>query len=150
MADKPSEASPYKSRFAEGLWISCEQYIAETLTARLARKQGKELPPRFWNMPAWKRTFLNQVRLAAAILKIYDRKAVFAALRREKNVFSLNNKWLDPILQEEQEKLDRQAEQREAKPQTAIAVERPTEPVKPREVYNPEKSLLARLRELDA
>ena len=149
MAEKQSEASPFQSRFGGG-WVSAAQYLAETMCARMAKKRNQDLPPFFWNQVAWKRTFLIQIRHANALLKLYDRKAIFAALRRARWVMSLTNKMtLDPLFQEEQDKLDAQAAAQKASPPPAPTP--PATPVttKPREVYNPEQSQYAKLRSID-
>lgn len=150
MAANQSEASPYKSFFGGG-FVSSGQYLAEVMCARMAKKQGKELPQHFWNLDAWKRTFLYQLRLANGLLKLYEPLALIAGLKRAKFVFSLNAKMvLDPLFKEEQEKLNRQREIRERNLQQPM-LPAPTlsEPTKPREVYNHEKTLLSKLRNLD-
>lgn len=108
MASKPSAKSCYQSHFGGG-YVTVAQFLAEGMCARMARKQGKDLPDRFWNLPAWKRIWLNQQRLADALLKLYDARAIIAALKRVKWVCSLGNTMtLDPLLREEQDRLDRQ------------------------------------------
>lgn len=149
MSNVPSETTPFKSRFADNLYISAAQYLAEVMCYRMSRKNGKDLPPRFWQQTAWKRTYFLQVLKANALLKLYSQKAIFSAVRRLKWVYSLNNKMaLDPVLQEEQEKLDAAAVAAAEKP----AEPQPPAPVvteKPREVYNPKQSMLGKLRSLD-
>lgn len=120
------------------------------MIARQAKRNGKDLPPLFWNQTAWKRAYLLQILKANALLKIFSQKAIFAALRRARFVLSLNNKMvLDPILLEEQEKLDAQAAAAAATPPSPPPPPAPKVTTRPREVYNPNKSQLAKLRELD-
>ena len=135
--------------YVSGAPITAAQYLAEGICMRVARKEGKELHPGYWDKPRWKRTFLHQVRLANGLLQLYDAKAIIAGLKRAKHVLSLGLKMvLDPLFQEEQEKLDKQKEALENAP-VPEPTPPPATPTKPREAYSPEQSLLGKLRSLD-
>jgi hypothetical protein len=149
MADKMSDKCCYPSRYGGG-WITAAQYLAENMCARMARKDSKDLPPLFWNTGAWKRTFLMQLRHANGLLKLYEVAVIVAALKRAKRVYSLGAKMiLDPLFQEEQEKWDLQKQAREAAPPPPPPSPPPAASAKPRDVYNPQQSLLGKLRNLE-
>ena len=106
--EQPSEIRPYRSRYGGG-FLTAQQFLAEGMCARLARNKKFDLPDRFWNLPTWKRTFLAQLRFANGLVKLYDPKAIVAALKRCPGAYSLGAKWLDPYFQEEQLRLNRKA-----------------------------------------
>lgn len=105
-----SDKRRYKSSFGAE-WITGQQLLAEMVVARKAKSKGIDLPLFFWNTTQWKREFLLQLRYANSLTKIYDIVAVLKALKSKagSSIWSLNAPWLDPLCQEEQAKLDRQA-----------------------------------------
>ena len=149
MAEQQSEKNCYRSRYGGG-WVDSVQILAEIMVARKARYQGKELPPRFWTNPVWNREFKLQARMAKALLDLYSVRTIFNAIRRAPKIYSFHCKMvLDPILQEEQEKLERQQTTIEAKPPETTTPSAIEEAKPPRSVYNPSQSQLAKLRSLD-
>jgi len=86
--------------------IGASQWIAEFVCERLAFKQKKQLVYRFWNTQEWKAVFLNQMRAAQSLLKLYTVQAIMNVLSQNKNVYSLRAPWLDAQFQVEQLKLD--------------------------------------------
>ncbi len=149
MAAERSEGRPYHSRFAGG-YLAGGQWLAEGMCDRQARKNKTQLPERFWKSPRWEREFLMQVRHANSLLKTYSVAAIVRALRTPegKKVYSLSAPWLDPIIRDEQAKLDREAA-------AAAPPEAPPEPAtevvdgKPRPTFVRKKSTLSKLREID-
>jgi hypothetical protein len=150
MAEQRSDKSPFQSQFGGG-WVSASQFLAETMCDRKARLKGTALPQRFWRADVsavWEREFLTQLRHANALLKLYGIKAVVRALRTPpgKKIFSLGAKHLDPLIREEQLKLDREA--------ALIAQRKPpaeTRPVRlepPRPAPPGQASKLSKLRDL--
>jgi hypothetical protein len=110
MPDHPTEKCRFKSAFGGG-YVSAQQFLAESMCRRKAAKDGKELPQRFWELLVWNREFALQARHAAGLLKLYSYDAIVRALRstKGKNIFSLGAPFLDPLVQAEQLKLDREA-----------------------------------------
>lgn len=149
MAKECSEDSPYKSRFGGG-FLSKGQWLAENMMARMARRDKTELPHKFWNQPRWKRQFLNQLRLANSLLKLYDVEAIVRALNRRegKNIYSFSAPWLNDLIKNEQEKYVKEIESlKEVAANRESEVLPEEEPVRPCFVQKP--SLLDKLRQLD-
>lgn len=149
MAAEQSDKSKLKSRYGGG-FVAPAQYLAELMCERQARSKGQEIPAKFWNLPTWKRTFLVQVRFAHGLFKSYDVQAVLRALESSegKNIYSLNAKWLDPIIKQEQLKLERIQVQKELqgdKPQSMETAK--NDNLRPSFVRK--KSTIDKLRELD-
>lgn len=149
MAQERSDNSRYESRYGGG-FVTPAQYIAEIMCERAAKKDKKDLPVKFWNLPTWKRTFMTQVLAANSVLKLYSPKAIIAALRRAPTVYSLRAHWLDPIMQEEQAKVESyESKMEQAAPVAEVTPAMPVKIEKPRESFSTEKSKLKKLRELD-
>lgn len=72
-------------------WVSASQYLAEMMVERRARKEGKELPIRFWEKNPWRRFFHVQLKEANRLLKEFPPSAVSRALssREGRRIFSL-------------------------------------------------------------
>src|SRR5687768_11913796 len=117
MAKNRSENSKFESNYGGG-HITAAQYLAELMCERIAKKNKKELGPRFWNTSLWKRTFCSQVLAANHLLKLYNSKAIVAALKEVPWAYSLRAEFLDPVIKDKQERMDRQA---------ALAVEKEKE-----------------------
>lgn len=137
----------YDSAYGGGQ-ITAAQFLAEFMVARLARVKGVRLPLKFWNLPAWKRTYRLQLLHAYSVLKLYSPEAVSRALRSPegKKAFSLNAPWLDALFQAEQEKqlvsaVSESASQGEDLPANL--------PSAPRPAFIPKASVLSKLRGLD-
>lgn len=85
----------FRSKYTnEDYDITPAQYLAEFLSERKAKKDGKNLPVKFWNVPPFKGTFFQQMKLANKLLKEYDVRIILTALRELKYVYSLANKKL--------------------------------------------------------
>lgn len=97
----------YHSKYTDKL-ITSAQYLAEIMCERLAKKEKKELCLQFWNTDYWILPFKNQLRFANQLLKIYSCEAIINALNtfQGKRIYSLTAKWLDPIIKDEQLKID--------------------------------------------
>jgi hypothetical protein len=107
----------------------------------------------FWKLPAWKKTFMQQVLAANSALKLYSAKAILTALRKVTNAYSLRAGWLVDMMAKEQH----QYEQAEANLQKMVEKEfnitpaepvpSPAQPEKPRPAFVPKKSVLRKLDE---
>ena len=153
MPENRTAESPFQSRFGGG-WISASQYLAENMCDRMARKERTALPAKFWSTSAlWKKTFLVQLRFANSLLKLYSVAAIIDGLKhpKGKNVYSLGARFLDPLIKDEQERLDRQAAELAKVVASIPQVEEsfPAHASTPRPVFQPQKSQLDKLRSLD-
>jgi sulfur relay (sulfurtransferase) DsrC/TusE family protein len=148
--ENPTELCKYKSRYGGG-WLTGAKFIAEGMVARLARKEGVDLPQKFWDLPRWKRHFFMQLRHAYCLTKLYSIGSIIAALRtpKGKKVYSLGAQFiLDPLIKVEQEKLAVAKQLAEANP--VKLVELPKEVFEPaRPVFVEKPNMLSKLRKLD-
>jgi hypothetical protein len=127
--------------------VGSAQYLAEIMCERMAKKENYgDLPYKFWSTTKWKRTFLYQVQLANSLLKLYMVEAIIMALRKRQDIYSLNANFLDPIIKQEQTKLERAAKALENKPPENTKPVDTTE--KPRPSFTDKKSTLSKLRDL--
>jgi hypothetical protein len=92
----------YRSKYTDKP-IRIDGYLAELMCEAQARREGVDLPYRFWNIPRWKREFRKQQNLALALLRLYEPSIILKVLRGQKgkNIYSLSAPWLDGLLQEE-------------------------------------------------
>lgn len=95
---QPGEKTRWQSAYGGG-WVGDAQYLAEGMCRRLARKEKRELPLRFWDGADWKKFFLMQLRIANGLLKVHSVDAILFGLRhpKGKNAYSLNAKWLPEL-----------------------------------------------------
>ncbi len=145
-ATGPSEVRIYPSRFGGG-WLTAQLYLTENMCDRSAKRSGVTLPDKFWEKEQWKSSFSSQVRYAASLLSKYSVQAIIAALRtpQGKNVFSLSANWLEPLIHNEQKRLDRameKAKEYEPPKESEVVIE------KPREAFVPQKSTMSSLKGL--
>ena len=87
--------------------------IAELLVRREFERQGKFLPDKFWNLPAYKTKYAIQCRLAAKFIRTYGTEIIMSVLEREKWCFSLAAKRLPQMFELEQHKRKIQKEAKE-------------------------------------
>lgn len=156
MPENQSEACRYQSRYGGG-FITPNNYIVEEVCQRIALKDKLgSLPIKFWSLPKWKKIYMQQLLIVNGLLKLYKPAAIIAGLRRHPKVYSLRAAWLDDTFKEEQEKIDKQEKmdrEREAE-KALLPVEQSlpaqTEPAgPPREAFSPNKSIKAKLKDLD-
>ena len=140
---------PYQSRFGLG-YVSDAEYLAELMVDRQARRIGRHLPDHYWNVQPWKSEWAMQVRFAKKLLSVYPKEAISRALRskRGKEAYGLQAPFLVKLFQEEERALRLTQELANADPVKPLVVATKVEA--PRPAFVPEKSLLQKLRELDA
>lgn len=153
MAANRSDKACFQSRFGGG-WLTSSQYLAEGMCDRMARKEKTSLPAQFWvTSDLWKRHFLTQIRFANALLKLYGIEAILKGLRhpKGKTVYSLGARWLDPLIKEEQRKIDQQARKLAEAAKSASVVEPacPPQSTAPRPVFQQRSNQIDRLKGLD-
>jgi hypothetical protein len=98
----------FKSKFS-GFEVSAPQYLAELMCIRLAKKNNLPLPDKFWNTKEWRMPYKQQLMAAHALLKVYNARAVVAAVNRKEVswMYSLRYDGLKQLIIEEQAKLER-------------------------------------------
>ena len=89
MAKKKTEKTPYLSAYGAG-YIRADQWVTEKLCSLIAKKNGGELPDKFWTLPKWRSIFRRQVQVAASVLIMYDAEPISRALR-DKRMRNLNS-----------------------------------------------------------
>lgn len=131
----------YTSRYTDKL-ITAAQYLAEMMCERQAKKEKKDLCKQFWNTDYWIRPFKIQLRFANQLLKIYSCEAITNALKNSqgKNIYSLNAKWLDPLIREEQRKIDSRVSLEVKKVEDVPIINNVNRPV-----FKPKKTILDEL-----
>ncbi len=93
-----------------GQACNAAQYISEMVCLREAEKERVGRPAyALWNTKRWQKQFKSKVTKAYQLLKKYSDKAIINALNsyKGKNIYSLRVKFLEPIIQNEQKKLDK-------------------------------------------
>jgi len=108
MATKRTDKCCFESRHGGG-WITPAAYLVELVCEKVAKKDKKALPNKFWNLPEWKKTFKLQILHANRLLKKYDIAPIVKSLnkRETRNVYSLGaNFILEPLIKIEQKKYD--------------------------------------------
>lgn len=100
MPTRPTPKSRYPSIYSPGQYITAPKFICELLCKRRAYAENKELPVKFWELPKWKVEFKKQIIMVNRLLKKYDDKVIFKALRDPKgrNIYSLGAPHLKEIL----------------------------------------------------
>lgn len=95
-----SDKKGFESKYAVDTYVTAAQYLAEFMCERIAKKEGVQLPVRFWQLPHWKKVFLLQVLKANEWLKEYDMSVIMKGLRSPaaSKIYSLGYKsGLKPI-----------------------------------------------------
>ena len=105
MAKERSDNSKYQSRHGGG-WITPAQFLAELMCERFAKKNGQDIPPKFWYKDPWKKEFFKQLSIANRLLEKYDPAIVSKALRSPegKKIVSLGAPWLKKLIDYEEYK----------------------------------------------
>ncbi len=94
------------------------QYLAELACLRQGKKKGISTPPRFWNLPQWKKEYGRQVGLANGLLKLFSLESILSALNSKDGnwIFSLSFKGLIDIIKLHQDVIVANDKKAEAKP----------------------------------
>jgi hypothetical protein len=104
----------YISKYSNGKSVSAAQYITEIICEHLAKKDKKDLHYRFWLNKEWASFYKSQIFTANKLLKTYSPKAIINALKTTKaqKIYSLRAPHLVAIIQQEQEKLEKQKDEK--------------------------------------
>lgn len=93
-----------------GLMSHAPQYIAEIIMTREAKKNCEVLPPKFWNIDKYKKRYKLLLIKINSLLKIYDERALIAAIRNNQWMYSLYYPNLPDLIEKEVVKLDKQVQ----------------------------------------
>lgn len=108
MAKERTEKSKYPSRYSPGGFVTAAQYVVEMCCEKKAKKEKKDLPTQFWQLPEWQKFYKSQVNSANKLIKTYGELAVIAALKDKRSswMYSLRCPGFDIICAEEKLKVD--------------------------------------------
>lgn len=83
----------YPSKYTDKM-VGASQYLADEICERIAKKDGKSLPYKYWNLPQWEKIYLHQVTAAAKLLQECSVVVIMTFLRSVKgrNIYSLGLK----------------------------------------------------------
>ena len=98
----------YPSRYNPGKESNAAQYITELVCEKKALKELKDLPPKFWKLPEWKKFYQQQIVAANSLLKVYSETIIIKVLMDPamKFIYSLRAPQLIDRLTIEQAKSD--------------------------------------------
>jgi hypothetical protein len=98
----------YQSKYGT-VELTPAKYITELMCERKAYKEKKTLTQKFWRNDYWKPFYAQQILAANSLLKIYSEQAILAALKNKQVswVYSLRAPQLQPIIADEQNKINR-------------------------------------------
>lgn len=111
MANKKTEKCSFLSDYGGG-YVRSDQWVTERLCALIAKRNGGELPDKFWNLTKWKAIFRRQVQLAVSLLAVYKPEPISRAIRdnRCRNVRSFGafkaGTFFSKVLREYQDKYE--------------------------------------------
>jgi len=143
MPENPTEKSRYKSP-SSGDYITCAQYVAEVMCARMAEKENVgSQAHKFWNLPKWQKHYQHQVVLANRLVKKYPEAAIVKAINSPecRRMYSLRYPPLGSIIQKYQKIIERQG-------QNSTTIELGEGSTRRSRSYG-KKTALQKLRELD-
>lgn len=109
MAKQRTEKSKYPSRYSPQGFVTAAQYVVELCCEKKARKEKKDLPTQFWQLPEWQKFYKSQVNSANKLVKQYGELAVIAALKNPKSswMYSLRCTGFEAICSEQKVVADR-------------------------------------------
>ena len=129
MAKKKTEKHPYLSSYG-GDYVRADQWVTEKLCALIAKKQGAELPDKFWSLPKWSSIFRRQVQMASSLLLMYDADAISSALR-DKRLYNVRSfgafaySGFSKVLDEHQARIDSESKEEEVELETRATTKIP-------------------------
>lgn len=82
--------------------------LVNLVMSRKYEKQGVKLPPKYWNLPKYKKEYQQQVMVAAKLIKAYDQQAILNVITKETWCWSLFAKRLPELIEVEQQKIIQQ------------------------------------------
>lgn len=100
MATIRTEKSRYPSRYSPDGWVTAAQYIVEYTCEKKAKREKKELPTKFWNLPEWQKFYKSQIHTANQLVKKWGEAVVIAAVKNKEAswMYSLRAPGFEQIL----------------------------------------------------
>jgi hypothetical protein len=111
----------YPSRYSPAKLVSAPQYIVEFVCEKKAKKEGKDLPTQFWQLPEWNKFYRSQIHTANSLVKKHGAEAVIAALKNPKGfwMYSLRAPGFEGMILEERRNAILKEKMREAEGKTS-------------------------------
>jgi len=108
MAKSRSDSSRYPSRYSPKVdedgfaWVTGRQYIIELICESKARKERKDLPRAFYDLPEWQEFYQSQInnRSLGKLIETHGIDKIISFLRENRHIMSLRPKWVHDKLQE--------------------------------------------------
>ncbi len=108
MAKSRSDSSRYPSRYSPKVdedgfaWVTGRQYIIELICENKARKERKDLPRAFYDLPEWQKFYQSQInnRSLGKLIETHGIDKIISFLMENKHIMSLRPKWVHNKLQE--------------------------------------------------
>jgi len=89
----------YKSPSTEE-FCTAQQYVVELLMSREAKKNGKSLPLKFWNLDEYKKKYKITLFRANALVKAYSEDSLVLAVCKNSWLYSLFFPRIDELIEE--------------------------------------------------
>lgn len=89
-----TDTKKYQSRYGAKGYITAANFLVEEICTRIAKKEGRVLPTKFWNHPEWSKIYKAQLKHANLLLDEVSCLQIMSFLRtfRGKQVYSLGLK----------------------------------------------------------
>ena len=108
MAKSRSDSSRYPSRYSPKVdedgfaWVTGRQYIIELVCENKARKDRKDLPRAFYDLPEWQKFYQAQInnRSLGKLIETHGVDKIISFLMENKHIKSLRPKWVHNKLEE--------------------------------------------------
>lgn len=83
----------YPSKYTDKK-VTDAQYLCDEVCERIAKKEGKTLPYKYWSAPAWNKVYRRQIAEAAKLLRESDCVSIMEFLRSKegRKIYSLGLK----------------------------------------------------------
>lgn len=131
----PTSSSKFPSRYSPATFVTSAQYICEFVCENAARKQKKDLPIKFWEIPYWGKYFRAQIKTINDLLTIYPDHVIIRVLRTNPKITSLRPQWVKEIIEKESLILQKNKLETEIK-----AINRKLTTEAPRKTFSQKKS----------
>lgn len=83
----------FQSQFSPSKNISAAQYVTELVCKNNARKNGQDLPLKFWTIDSWNKFYKFQIKCCNDLLKIVDEEILISFVKQH-NIWNLSAKWI--------------------------------------------------------
>lgn len=100
MPKEPTEKSKYLSKYSPGKYVTCKQFLIETVCENRARylKMG-DLPVQFWKLPEWAKYYASQTRECSKLCKQYGEIPLLRTLTKHPKGRYCTSFWSKKLLE---------------------------------------------------